>query len=1491
MTVAAEIHDEWVGRYLATVDKRFKPSDSPDAHMYNVDLDANGAELDEFFDAVEGVDSVTTAGAFGFQVTNVVTAAGKHHVNAPDPDWDESKVKRDNEGKFAKKAGNGLSSLGKVKMPAKAAVAKKAAAKKTSTVGTGQVAVAAKPLSINTKVIYTQKYDDGAVVAVKPKGTGLASLDERIIWNASTKKFERQRDFGSHLGWKTVDSYGKGEAYKQFSKESGWFAPDSTLPTLSTPTATITPTWPTGTPSGYFGKPILSVGDFKDAAWAEKVGWLKAVGSDELDVFSVYGLEKLEQQVHEMYLKGDLSGPDYQSAADKISAAKLKKTGGASVPIPLIVVNEMTEVTAPNLDQIMNMTPEEWNKLTPVEKVKINDAITDFDTSGLLSDRQISKYHKMVQKADDLAKVQIGYDVTDGDELVKEIDDDLIAKLDKMDPGQFLTWFNDNVETQDDFETYSDTVQKHLKTLALGTKEFFGIHGPANKIDSWTTPDVSTPAMPTASPTSDISLPDIAFLQHMTPFQFNAWFGENMDESMWNSLSDKEKSKLSKLANKAHADNILMPKQKITEWSSTGRPTTPDAVYSDQVVKTAKSMSKDELNGWFDNGGINKSTWDALGPLQQNAIKDEVDSKNASLAMDYIKTWEIKNFTPNDLSGVSYADIQEIEANIEDLTDKGFLSGQDALYYLQVKKAAASLASGGTTADITSTIVPTPTPKTPVDVTIPAPSSASVVTGSKYHVDVHSKITPISDIGSPHPVGPNTTFHVMSPLEAVEMQKYMLNVHNKKITPAQVAAVKRYTTSIGYRSTNGVLRDDTEQLKKISESDQKKGVQNAVDLQTAMSPITANVRVFRGTGAHAFGQKGIHANFGQLKKLEGKTLTDKGFFSTTVLAQPPVSYDYAKKPIQMIVDVPAGSPAAYVSALTPDWSTENELILGAGSSYRIKEVREATELDKKQFANPSLEHVVHVEIVPSTGKTSHKITTPTDVGKTPKPKKTAGTAATSLPLVTPTAAVKPTIGQITPAHLQLPMKMTTTVIHKNKYQHGAVVAYRKNDDGSLSRLFWNASTKKFILQNQDETTGLWTNFAGYGKGEAYLLYGKDDSWFTPPPGDSAFSAAFTANVPSISNPLPTSAAPALTPVTSTKVVKKKIIDVALLQAMHGDVSAPEMNFIKDEVFKDFKKGFGYNTHLGTPPEFVFDKLLQVHKKWSSGAAKPNLLQILRIADEKSTPAGATNEHKYEQKIVDWLKTPAGKTSALDQLNAPTPVPGALPKGAVVSPTGEISHAVQPHSAAVQAVLDTVAKPSSIGAVDLSDTSFKSITATDAKKLHAKSQAVKPWTTSQKNALRTYTGSQYREINGILRNDPTHISHLSESSKVQYAELAKSMQAGMRPLTQSLTLYRKTGTKQLPGLGTNAKFEDVQAFEGKTFIDRGFFSSSVSSGTWSGNLQMTLEVAKGVPVAWVKQISQNPGEDEMILAAGLKYRVISVTKGYGYVINMKLRVEV
>jgi ADP-ribosyltransferase exoenzyme len=100
---------------------------------------------------------------------------------------------------------------------------------------------------------------------------------------------------------------------------------------------------------------------------------------------------------------------------------------------------------------------------------------------------------------------------------------------------------------------------------------------------------------------------------------------------------------------------------------------------------------------------------------------------------------------------------------------------------------------------------------------------------------------------------------------------------------------------------------------------------------------------------------------------------------------------------------------------------------------------------------------------------------------------------------------------------------------------------------------------------------------------------------------------------------------------------------------------------------------------------------------------------------------------------------------------------------------------------------------------------------------------------------------------------------------------------MMPLPQHTLLKRGTGWP--PDL--KAFQANPDALLGKTFEDPGFVSTTVagSSGHFSGQaLQLVIEAPKGTPAAFVNGVSDfKDEENEMLLAAGTRFKVLSVEK--------------
>jgi hypothetical protein len=939
---------------------------------------------------------------------------------------------------------------------------------------------------------------------------------------------------------------------------------------------------------------------------------------------------------------------------------------------------------------------------------------------------------------------------------------------------------------------------------------------------------------------------DIKNVSHLiAPAAFADWFDlhtQNVTTADWDQLDALQQQKLKMLAEEADMWGYAGPKQKIKEWQLGA-----SATHADQT-----SVTYD----WGDNSGPDNST-----PIFYNGLLIAYAKSAADVSSAFLYVAQPDGSLGGYTGSVDFDVNETVESVIAALIDKNLLQ----------------------TTGIPST-------KSPAPVAAPSVPAAPIptLTGSKFHVAVHKKIKKVGEIGIPNPPSKNPIYSVITPTQADKLQKSMF-ADSGAWNSEQLAAMQKYSTSVGYRSMNAVLRDDQSQLKLFSDAQLQDAVKHAVNMQKAMKPLPSSVQLFRGTGAHPFGQNTVAADFTKLKALEGKTLTDKGFISTTVDETKGVSYDYAKKPIQMIINTPKGTPAVYADIGVPGHS-EHEITLAAGTSYRIDEVRKATTADKAKFGSGT-EHVVVATVVPSPSASSSPINAPVTPAH--------AVAPVSLTAVAPSAPTAPTLGPIKASDLKKPMKITTKVIHVTKYQHGAVVAYRK-DVGGLARLVWSDTTKKFILQKQDPDNGTWVNWTGHSKKDAYAEFAKGIApWYEPPAGDSAIGSGGvfgTSSVaPNISTSGPTPSTAVTAPAGPPKPQPK--FDVATLQALHGQIPADMSSAAQRATFDRFKKqsSVGFVT-LTSTPEMLFTALhetLEKHNEDSKLSLVPklNLLQLLKIIDDQSVKKAnaiakqndanaveITNTNAYENAIVSWLQTPAGAKFATDLLHPPAPV----------TVNGHVYK-----SKFSQDTLDTLAKiksPGQIGTPDPKAKTFKTLTVNAAQAMQEKMLASKPWTGAQKAALKKYSTSYYGEMNPVIRDLTKDIKYMSDASKLLAAKTAVNIQDGMRPLPENVRVFRKTGASQFPGLTNSAKFDDIKKLEGKLFTDRAPLSTSVSSGTWSGNVHMTIDLPAGTPAAFIKSISANPSEDEMLLALGLNYRVVSVTAGSDGYTNVHLRVE-
>jgi hypothetical protein len=313
--------------------------------------------------------------------------------------------------------------------------------------------------------------------------------------------------------------------------------------------------------------------------------------------------------------------------------------------------------------------------------------------------------------------------------------------------------------------------------------------------------------------------------------------------------------------------------------------------------------------------------------------------------------------------------------------------------------------------------------------------------------------------------------------------------------------------------------------------------------------------------------------------------------------------------------------------------------------------------------------------------------------------------------------------------------------------------------------------------------------------------------------------------------------------------------------------------LKKTITTDFK-GLPKGVYLADPAEDVFGNLVNLAA--AHGKAVPGGLsvdQVLKTIDEThSKNLGVANSGLLHKKITDWLNTADGKLYAESHSTPQTSVVKQLageidlPKGVALAPGEKVQKLAGPgpHDASLDAK------------------AFKPLTSLDAQQAQdawMKANGVK-WTEAQKKSIKTYTGSTYTTYNSYLRGESTGAFATKQA--------VINIQSAMHPLPQHTLLKRGTGWP--PELA--AYQSDPHKLMGKTFEDKAFVSTTVagSSGHFSGQpLQLTIEAPAGTPAAFINGISHFKGtENEMLLAAGTKFKVLSVETKNGKT-HMRVRI--
>ena len=148
--------------------------------------------------------------------------------------------------------------------------------------------------------------------------------------------------------------------------------------------------------------------------------------------------------------------------------------------------------------------------------------------------------------------------------------------------------------------------------------------------------------------------------------------------------------------------------------------------------------------------------------------------------------------------------------------------------------------------------------------------------------------------------------------------------------------------------------------------------------------------------------------------------------------------------------------------------------------------------------------------------------------------------------------------------------------------------------------------------------------------------------------------------------------------------------------------------------------------------------------------------------------------------------------------------------------------------------------------------------------------LKTISSTEKSAVRTYTGSAYTDMNEYLRG---------QRKTTRYADEIKACQSALSKasLPKETIVRRGSGYNMLDELGLGKITPETKdKFIGAIVQDKGFVSTSPStSGGFSGSITYVIKLPQGSQAMYVDSISRFSGEQELLINCGGKYMVEGV----------------
>jgi hypothetical protein len=308
--------------------------------------------------------------------------------------------------------------------------------------------------------------------------------------------------------------------------------------------------------------------------------------------------------------------------------------------------------------------------------------------------------------------------------------------------------------------------------------------------------------------------------------------------------------------------------------------------------------------------------------------------------------------------------------------------------------------------------------------------------------------------------------------------------------------------------------------------------------------------------------------------------------------------------------------------------------------------------------------------------------------------------------------------------------------------------------------------------------------------------------------------------------------------------------------------------VKAEVFQQFKNT-GSKSWLSSGPGENYEGLRAAQAAMKAKGRELTLLQVIRIADEQGAKkAGVENGKLFEKQVATWLTTPEGTKYV---------------KGKEKELAAKAEKAAKEAKAKAEAEEAAKKLAGNQPPLPADSAQYEPWTLDKAKRISEQWLKARPWSDKEKRDLKYYTSSAYSEMNGYLRGIRSTVSARAKTA-------IDGAKKGMRPTTEPILVARGTGLDQFKEIGLRHGSGDLAfGLTGKTFKDEGFVSTSAGgTAAFSREAQLEIECPVGTPMAYVAPISNFPHENEMLLQAGMEYKVLNVRKvGGKYVIRVRV----